>query len=213
MLIAVAVRVKHVKREVEVFASKLVEWYKVNKREFPWRVGMGDEWRVALTGILLRKTRAETVAKHYERVMSSLSTPERAVELGVKGIEELLRPLGLHRTRARQIYELAKAWRSGGHLPGVGPYALSLIDCLARGKLVPVVDVNTARVVKRVFGVGSLEEVKELLQKAVLSAGTCELNLALMDFAAGICTAWKPRCESCFLRDTCAYAAALAKRV
>lgn len=198
--------------KVALFASRLLEWFKGSKREFPWRVGMSDEWRAALTGILLRKTRAETVAKHYEKIVSSLSTPEKAVELGVENIEKLLEPLGLHRTRARQIYELAKLWRSGGRTPGLGPYALSLIDCLVKGKLVPVVDVNTARVVKRVFGAEDMEEVQELLREAVLSAGTCKLNLAVMDFAAIVCTARRPRCAHCPLGDLCLHAAA-AERV
>ncbi len=194
--------------KVAAFAGRLLEWFKENKREFPWRVGMSDEWRAALTGILLRKTRAETVAKHYERIVGPLSTPEKAVELGMDSIEKLLEPLGLHRTRARQIYELAKSWRSGSRSPGLGPYALSLIECLARGKLVPVVDVNTVRVVKRVFGAEDVEEVRELLREAVLSAGTCELNLAVMDFAARVCTARRPRCESCPLEDLCLHCAA-----
>ena len=78
------------------FARRVMEWYERNKRVLPWRLGMGDEWVTALTAILLRKTRAEAVAKHYQRIVGALSTPQRALELGVEGIEELLRPLGLH---------------------------------------------------------------------------------------------------------------------
>lgn len=214
-LIAVAVRRNLVKSSSDLssFVARIVEWFSANRREFPWRVGMLSEWQAALTAILLRKTRAETVAKHYKVIISSLSAPEKAVEMGVQGIEQLLRPLGLHRTRAAQIYKLAKAWGGGTRLPGLGPYAKSLIDCLVHGKPVPVMDVNTFRVLSRVFGVSDFKEARELLERAVIEAGTCELNLALMDFSAKICRARKPRCGSCPLRAMCLYVSARAERV
>uniref|UniRef100_A0A7C4B9T8 HhH-GPD domain-containing protein n=1 Tax=Thermofilum pendens TaxID=2269 RepID=A0A7C4B9T8_THEPE len=185
-------------------ARRLVEWYSANRRDFPWRVGMGSEWQAALTAVLLRKTKAETVAKHYREIVSALATPEHALRLGVEGIERILRPLGLHRTRARQIHALALKWSSGStELPGLGPYARALIDCLAHRRLVPVLDVNTVRVVQRVLGAGSAEEA---VRRIVELAGTCEANLALMDFAAILCRARKPRCGECPLRDLCSYA-------
>lgn len=187
------------------FAEKLMEWYRENKRSFPWRVGMESEWTAALTAVLLRKTRAETVAKHYNKIIQALNTPEHALILRVDEIESLLQPLGLHRTRARQIRRLAEAWGRGGELPGLGPYALSLIDCLHRRKLVPVVDVNTARVICRFFGV-ERSKVEEALRTVVELAGTCEMNLAVMDYAAMVCTARKPKCSSCVLAAECAYA-------
>ncbi|MEM3944759.1 MAG: hypothetical protein QXJ59_11815, partial [Thermofilaceae archaeon] len=77
-------------------------------------------------------------------------------------------------------------------------------DCLHKRKLVAVVDVNTARVASRFFGVDK-GKVEEVLRKAVEAAGTCELNLAIMDFAARICTPRKPKCGVCTLTETCAY--------
>ena len=182
----------------KIFAERLMEWYKSNKRSFPWRVGMSSKWITALTAILLRKTRAETVAKHYERIIKALETPERTLQLSVEEIEELLKPLGLHKTRARQIRQLAEAWGKQEKLPGLGPYTLSLIDCLHKRKLVAVIDVNTARVASRFFGVDE-KRVEEVLREAVKTAGTCELNLAIMDFAAKICTPRKPKCNKCTL--------------
>ncbi|MEM1568399.1 MAG: hypothetical protein QXI84_07965 [Thermofilaceae archaeon] len=188
----------------KIFAEKVMEWYKSNRRSFPWRVGMSSEWITALTAILLRKTRAETVAKHYERIIKALETPERALQLKIEEIEELLKPLGLHKTRARQIRQLAEAWGKSEKLPGLGPYALSLIDCLHKRKLVVVVDVNTARVASRFFGVDR-GKVEEELKKIVEAAGTCEINLAIMDFAAKICTPRKPKCGKCTLAENCAH--------
>ena len=193
---------------VEIVASKLMEWYARHKRQFPWRVGMRDDWRVLVTAYLLRKTRAETVAKHYDMVLAALSSPGKVLELGVEGVEKVLKPLGLHRVRARQLYELAKALAEGrgGKLPGVGPYTEALVRCLSRGELVPAVDVNVQRVVARLFGVGDRRQLEELASQLVKAAGTCELNLAVMDLAALVCRARKPRCGECPLAAYCVYA-------
>jgi len=193
---------------VKLVASKLMEWYADHRRQFPWRVGMRDDWRVLVTAFLLRKTRAETVAKHYDRVLAALSSPEKVLELGVGGVERLLKPLGLHRVRARQLYELARALLEGrgGRLPGVGPYTEALVRCLSRGELVPAVDVNVQRVVARLFGVADRRRVEELASQLVEAAGTCELNLAVMDLAALICRARKPKCRECPLAAYCEYA-------
>lgn len=186
------------------FAEKVMEWYEVNKRSFPWRVGMSDEWRTTITAILLRKTRAETVAKHYEEIMRQLETPGRVLQLRVEELEELLKPLGLHRTRARQIRRLAEVWGRTGDLPGLGPYAKSLIECLHGRKLLPVVDVNTTRVITRFFGTDE-RRVEQLLRRAVEAAGSCELNLAVMDLAARICLKRRPKCFECPLSQSCTY--------
>lgn len=190
---------------IEQFARLVMGWYSVNKRSFPWRVGMVDGWTTALTAILLRKTRAETVAKHYAKVIQALASPKHVLSLSLENIEELLKPLGLYRTRARQIHRLAQAWGEGGRLPGIGPYAISLMECLHRGKLVPIIDVNTKRVVERVFGAKG-EEAEGILRKSVEAAGTCELNLAVMDLAAKVCTSRKPKCSICPLSSLCHHA-------
>jgi len=193
---------------VKAVAARLMEWYARHKRQFPWRIGMHESWSVLVTAFLLRKTRAETVAKHYDRVLDALSSPEKALELGVKGIEDVLKPLGLYRVRARQLYELAKALMEGrgGRLPGVGPYTEALVRCLSRGEPVPAVDVNVQRVVTRLFWTSDRRQVEKLASQLVEAAGTCELNLAVMDLAAFVCRARKPRCGECPLAAYCEYA-------
>ena len=189
------------------FAARLMAWYANNKREFPWRVGAHDEWTAYLTAFLLRKTKAETVAKHYKRLVSALPNPQAAIELGVEGLQELLKPLGLYRVRAKQLYGLAVALTEGklDRLPGVGPYTEALVRCLSKGELVPVVDVNVVRVIGRVFGVKNFREVWEIMKREVEAAGSCELNLAVMDFAALVCKPHRPACQRCPLTDKCTF--------
>jgi A/G-specific adenine glycosylase len=66
--------------------------------------------------------------------------------------------------------------------------------------------VNVQRVVTRLFGVGDRRQLEELASQLVKAAGTCELNLAVMDLAALVCRARKPRCGECPLAAYCVYA-------
>lgn len=46
--------------------NRLVEWYRENKRSFPWR-DTGDPFDVWISEIMLQQTRAEVVVSYFER--------------------------------------------------------------------------------------------------------------------------------------------------
>ncbi|MET1129152.1 MAG: A/G-specific adenine glycosylase [Thermoproteota archaeon] len=207
--------------------ERLLEWWRRNKRSFPWRE-TGDPYRLLLAAILLRKTRAENVAPVYAALVERYPEPQRLAEASVEELEELLRPLGLHRTRARQLARLARELveRYGGRvpcapeelagLPGVGPYAANVVGAAACGRRVAAVDVNVARVVSRLFGVKPRraphldEAVLEAAQRLVEAGPPRDVNLALMDLSAKLCRPRRPRCWECPLRELCSYAGSQA---
>lgn len=198
------------------FSFKLLEWFKQHRRSFPWRIGI-DYWKAILTVFLLRKTRAELAAKHYSKIINSLKSPYSVLELGLSGVEELLKPLGLYKVRAGQLYDLASKLIENydGYipessselikLPGVGSYTVSIIKCFYRKELVPVIDVNAVRVIGRIYGAKDLKEIYKIVDKAITECRNVELNLAVMDLAAKICKARKPQCAKCPLTSTCKY--------
>lgn len=197
------------------FLSKLFDWFQRHERRFPWREGISP-WEAVLTAFLLRKTRAETVARHYGRITGALSSPSAVVELGVESLEELLKPLGMHKIRAKQLHELSLRLvkEYGGslpegeelrELPGFGDYTIALISYFSRGKLVPIADVNVERVLGRVFGARGSDEVRRLAAELVRECMNGRINLAIMDFAAEVCRAKNPRCRGCPLAGICEY--------
>jgi A/G-specific adenine glycosylase len=74
-----------------------------------------------------------------------------------------------------------------------------------------IVDSNVVRVLKRYFGIVTSKEgrrdkhVVYLAKKYVDCRNPRKANLALLDFAALICTPGKPKHEKCPLSETCHY--------
>ncbi|MCS7386364.1 MAG: A/G-specific adenine glycosylase [archaeon GB-1867-005] len=172
-----------------------------------------------ITSILLRKTNAEKVAKYYDEILGKLGTPINTYNLKLSEIEELLKPLGLHRSRAKQLKKAAEIIlkKYGGKMPtsfnellkipGVGKYAASAILSIAYGKNIPVVDINVERVISRFFGVQkpTYEEASKIIMEIAGEDEAPKLSLAIIDFAAKVCRARNPTCRSCPLNSKCKF--------
>jgi A/G-specific adenine glycosylase len=97
-------------------------------------------------------------------------------------------------------------------LPGVGPYTARAILAFAFDRPVAAPDVNVRRVVQRVcFGLewpapAKAAELDVVAAAVAREAPAFELNSALMDLGATVCTARAPKCLVCPLRDICAAA-------
>ena len=68
------------KNEMEMFRhkimylrSKLTEWYKKNKRNYPWRM-IKDPYKILIAEIMLRRTRADQVLPIYEKFIEKYPT-------------------------------------------------------------------------------------------------------------------------------------------
>jgi A/G-specific adenine glycosylase len=94
-------------------------------------------------------------------------------------------------------------------LPGVGQYIANAILLFCHGEAQPLLDVNMARVLERVFGPRKLADIRydPYLQELAFNVVQCkkarELNWAILDLAATICPARNPRCNICPLEPIC----------
>ena len=154
--------------------------------------------------------------------MKKYSTPAHLAEAEVSEVEELLRPLGLHRQRAKLLKQAAEilcrkygcrvpdSYEELRPLPGVGDYVASAVLLFAYGRPRPLVDINVARVLCRlVLGEDppkKYSEDKSIAQLAASIEWSREVALALIDFAATICTTKSPSCGICPARGGCNYA-------
>lgn len=205
--------------------SRLLEWFRVHGRDFPWR-RTRDPYAVLVAEKMLQRTRSEQVAPVYTRFLERYPDPATLAGAPPEEVEELLEPLGL-RWRAKKIWELARAAVQlfGGRipadrrallaLPGVGEYAASAVLCFAYGEDVPVIDSNVVRVVTRLYGLRprgearrnrTLIEAVNRLHAAVPPGKSREYNWALLDLGATVCLPRNPKCTLCSLRPLCAYA-------
>jgi A/G-specific adenine glycosylase len=92
-------------------------------------------------------------------------------------------------------------------LPRVGRYVASAVACFARGEARAVVDTNVIRVYQRVLDIDHERQrdpkLWDLAAEILPSDRAREYNLAILDFAAAVCTARSPACEECPAREYC----------
>ncbi|TFB48412.1 A/G-specific adenine glycosylase [Cryobacterium tagatosivorans] len=101
-------------------------------------------------------------------------------------------------------------------LTGIGDYTARAVAAFAYGHRHPVVDTNTRRVIARAVG-GQAEPAppsrgRDLAAMSLLLPEgrdeSAAFNAAIMELGALVCTARKPGCEVCPIRNECAWRAA-----
>ncbi len=206
---------------VAIVRRELGRWYRACKRDLPWRATR-DPYRIWLSEVMLQQTRVETVIPYYERFLAAFPTVVSLAEAPLDAVLARWSGLGYYR-RARLLHEGARqvARDHGGRLPrsaeglrairGVGRYTAGAVASIAFGLREPLLDGNVARVLARVFVVkgdarGAKGQARLWAFAGDLVAGSAEpgdLNQALMELGALVCTPRAPRCEACPVATAC----------
>ncbi|MGE0784835.1 MAG: A/G-specific adenine glycosylase [Sandaracinaceae bacterium] len=200
--------------------AALLAWYDANRRALPWRETR-DPYAIWVSEIMLQQTRVETVIPYYERFMARFPTTASLAEASQDDVLSYWSGLGYYR-RARLLHEGVRevVARYGGavpedpadrrSLPGVGRYTAGAIGSIAFGRAEPLVDGNVARVLARVHAIdtplGQKDTERALWSHAealVLGERPGDLNQALMELGATVCTPKRPTCLVCPWRAEC----------
>lgn len=206
-----------------VFRHALQKWHKHHVRQFPWRERPRDSYRIIVAELMLRKTTAAQAAGVYPDFITAYPTWGALAAADIEALRRILRPLGIA-DRARLLHQLAAHVVVDFHgrlpadaevltgLPGVGRYTANAVLAFAHGRGVALVDRNVIRVLHRVFGWSSDKrrphldsDLWVLAQSLVPRSGSRDYHFALLDFAALVCRARKPRCWECPLAQNCQY--------
>lgn len=201
---------------IEDFRSKLMSWASDNLRTFPWRQ-TSDPYEILIAEILLQKTVAEKVEPVYVEVLSAYPSLEELAEADRNELADIIYSLGLQNQRSKALVLIGQTLRDSGvpddaerllKLPYVGRYAANATLCFAFGEPWPIVDANVVRVYNRIFDTEFNyrdEEAWRFAEEVLPVDNAWEFNLAILDFAAAICTPKTPRCGDCFFTDQCDY--------
>jgi len=209
---------------VRALASRIVEFYRRERRDLPWR-RTGDPYAIWVSEIMLQQTRVATVIPYWERWMARFPSVGALAAAPLDDVLAAWAGLGYY-SRARNLHAGARwvAEERGGELPrtagdlravpGIGPYTAGAIASIAWGERAPLVDGNVARVLARVRGLD--EDVKSTAgQKRIWAeAGALmaalpatmapgDLNQGLMELGATVCTPTAPACLTCPLSGPC----------
>ena len=202
------------------FRRRLLEWYRRNGRDLPWR-RTSDPYHILVSEMMLQQTQVDRVLPKYAEWLDKYPSLDALAVAPLDDVAQTWRPLG-YNVRPRRLHEIAResVARYGGQLPsdeatllsfkGIGEYTAGAVLSFAFGQRKAILDTNVARVLYRVFvgkGDPKAHAMKRHLwdvSRAVLPVRhVFDFNQALMDFGATLCSARKPACGTCPLRACC----------
>ncbi len=160
-----------------------------------------------------------SVNKVTPTLFAAADTPAKMVALGETRIRNLIKTIGLYRTKAKNVVALSKLLieRHDGQvphnreeleeLPGVGRKTANVVLNVAFGQSTIAVDTHIFRVANRTgLARGKTPLAVELrLNKSVPKQYLAHAHHWLILHGRYTCTARKPRCPECVVRDLCAF--------
>jgi len=146
-------------------------------------------------------------------------TPAKMVALGVEGLEDHIRTIGLYRNKAKNVVALSKLLieRHGGEvpaerealeqLPGVGRKTANVVLNVAFGQPTIAVDTHIFRVANRTGLAPGKDplEVEQKLVKFTPHEFAQDAHHWLILHGRYVCLARKPGCPQCLIRDLCEF--------
>ena len=159
------------------------------------------------------------VNKATDKLFKVAATPEAICKLGLAGLKRYIRTIGLYNTKAQNIIKTSRILikEHGGKvpaqrealeaLPGVGRKTANVILNTAFGQPTIAVDTHIFRVANRTGiapGKNPLEVEKRLL-RVVPDDYKQDAHHWLILHGRYVCTARKPHCPGCIIRDLCEY--------
>ena len=206
-----------------LLAERLLDWYRSNRRDLPWR-GDRNPYRIWVSEIMLQQTRVETVLPYYERFLTRYPDVESLAAAPQQDILASWAGLGYYR-RARMMHEAARLVvdRFGGRwpaahaamraLPGVGEYTAAAISSIAFDEPRAALDGNAFRVLARLSDERrdirrsaprrSLSQLGQTLIESTTAGQRGAFTQALMELGATVCVPRVPQCTACPWSESC----------
>ena len=180
------------------FKKTILDWYKDNKRNLPWR-NTKNPYRIMVSEIMLQQTQVSRVLPKYKDFLKAFPDIKTLAACKDSDLLAIWSGLGYWR-RARFLKEACKeiAKKHNGKfpkdiktlltLPGIGPYTAGAISCFAFGNTEPFIDTNIRRVYLHFFFKGKTDvhdaEILKIAKKAIPKEDARNWNWALFDYGA-----------------------------
>ena len=160
-----------------------------------------------------------SVNKATDKLYPVANTPQAMFDLGVDGVKEYIKTIGLFNSKAENVIKTCKILleKHGGEvpesrealeaLPGVGRKTANVVLNTAFGWPTIAVDTHIFRVSNRTkFAMGkNVDQVEEKLLKVVPKEFKVDVHHWLILHGRYTCVARKPRCGSCIIEDLCEF--------
>lgn len=199
----------------------VVEWYRTNKRQLPWRENV-NAYRVWVSEIMLQQTRVEAVKPYYERFLNEFPTVQELAAADEDKLLKLWEGLGYY-NRVKNMQKAAKQVMVDYHgefpdtyeeirsLTGIGNYTAGAISAFAYGIPEPAVDGNVLRVISRILSndedimkASVRTKVEDSIREVIPAGAAGDFNQGLIELGALICVPnGMPKCEGCPVKEWC----------
>ncbi|AZQ10635.1 endonuclease III [Shewanella khirikhana] len=160
-----------------------------------------------------------SVNKATDKLFPVANTPQAIVDLGVEGLKEYIKTIGLFNNKAINVVKLSQILldKHGGEvpevrdaleaLPGVGRKTANVVLNTAFGWPTIAVDTHIFRMANRTkFAPGkNVVEVEERMLKVVPAEFKVDVHHWFILHGRYTCLARKPRCGSCIIEDLCEF--------
>ena len=199
----------------------LVEWFRENKRDLPWRERM-DAYRVWISEIMLQQTRVEAVKPYYERFLEELPDVKALAEVREDRLLKLWEGLGYYnrawnlKYAACQIMDeydgkFPETYEEIRSLKGIGSYTAGAISSFVYNIPKAAVDGNVLRVVSRITAddsdiakAGTKTKIEKEIEEVIPGDAAGDFNQSLIELGAIVCLPnGTPLCSACPVSDLC----------
>ncbi len=211
-------RKKEIMTEV---SSRLKKLYPEAACALKWGEGRENGWRLMVMARLSAQCTDARVNSVCEELFKKYPTPEDLANAPINEIEDVIRPCGLYRMKAKDIKsECADVVEKyGGVVPcemddllslsGVGRKIANLLRGDLYGKPAIVADTHFMRICGR-LGMYDKElrdayKIEKIMIDLVDPEEQSDLCHRIVLFGRDVCSARSPRCEGCPLSDVCGY--------
>ena len=176
-------------------------------------------FELLISVILSAQATDVSVNKATARLYPVANTPRAIYELGVEGLSEYIKTIGLYNSKAKNVIETCRMLvelhngevpqtrEALEALPGVGRKTANVVLNTAFRQVAMAVDTHIFRVSNRT-GIApgkNVVDVEKQLMKFVPKDYLLDAHHWLILHGRYVCQARKPRCGSCRIEDLCDY--------
>jgi len=202
------------------FSNELISWYRINKRDLPWRHTQ-DPYLIWLSEIILQQTRVEQGMPYYLKFSEAFFNINEFAAAKEDEILRLWQGLGYY-SRGRNMLKTAQkivadhqgifpsSYNELIKLTGIGEYTAAAISSFSANEPRAVVDGNVYRLLARHFGIETpintgkgKKQFQEVADSLIDKNNAGEYNQAIIEFGALHCKPKNPLCSTCPFISTC----------
>ena len=210
------------KNQVKELYNKVTQWFSANMEKAESELHYDSAFHLLIAVILSAQCTDKRVNIYTPAIFSRYPEPADLAAASFEEVYELIKSISFPNNKARHLIGMARMLVSDfdsivpsdvaqlQKLPGVGRKTANVIASVIYGKSVIAVDTHVFRVSRRI-GLSdgqTVEAVEKDLTKGFASELLGTAHHWLILHGRYVCTARKPKCHECGLKDFCRHMAA-----